>query len=133
FRTFCGKIRALLKQKDRAVTFIQAPSHKKAFRKVKKEAIRLLGFMKPKRFQIKAHYGFDDPYLTGKILAYISLIYPFFGNYIEIEPDFEEEILEGNIAFKGRIRVIYFVMVGCNLLLDKQVRRTYQDIKKIKG
>ena len=66
----------------------------------------LLHHILPRRMTGRIHFGFEDPSKTGKTLAYFSMLYPFTKENLVIEPEFETEelILEGDIAFRGRIR-----------------------------
>lgn len=132
FRTFCAKIKVLQKKKEVLEEFIENKTHKDAFQKAKKEAFRLLKSVKPRIFKARIVFGFDDPYLTGKTLAGLSMIYPFIGGCTSITPDFEQEILKGELYIKGNLRVIYFVIPMVRLLLDKNIRRTYKHIKNLK-
>lgn len=132
FRKLCARIKALAKRKNIVMDFLENKVHKSAFAKAKKELIRLLKMLKPKKFHLKLHFGFEDPSLTGKTLAVLSVVYPFLGEHAEILPEFEESILEGEAFVKGQIRAVYFVITGIRILLDKNIRKTYKDVRKIK-
>lgn len=132
FRKLCARIKVLAKRKNMVMEFLENKVHKSAFSKAKKELIRLLKMLKPKRFRLKLHFGFEDPCLTGKTLAVLSMIYPLAGEHAEIIPEFEQSILEGDVFIKGQIRVVYFMVTGIRILLDKNIRKTYKDVRKIK-
>jgi len=131
-RKIYDKIRLLIEKKQQIQEFLTDKVHKEAFVKAKKEVVRLLKYLKPKQFKAKAIVGFDDPYNTGRLLAGYSMLYPFVGEYAVLTPDFEQKRLEGNLFIKGRIKMVYFVIVGWNLFWCKAVRRTYQDIRGFK-
>ena len=78
------------------------------------------------------HFGFEDPSKTGKTLAYFSMLYPFTKENLVIEPEFETEelILEGDIAFRGRIRLGYLVYVALSVVLNKNIRRQYKRLRQ---
>lgn len=57
------------------------------------------------------------------------MLYPFYGEMLVIEPDFEEKVLEGEIHIKGCVRGIYAVIVFFNLILNKDMRTTYKHIR----
>ncbi|MEG2607184.1 MAG: DUF2953 domain-containing protein [Lachnospiraceae bacterium] len=125
-------IKRLLGNKDTLITFTQSKTHKAAFTKGKKELFHLLKYIKPKKFNMNFRFGFEDPYITGQILALLSMFYPLIGNNADIIPDFEHVVFQGSILIKGKIRVIYLVMIALRLLINKQVRRTIKDIKNFK-
>jgi len=126
------KIEDLIKKKDKIVDLLTDEAHLRAFKKLKKELFVLLRRLKPKKVQIKLKFGFDDPSVTGKVLGGISMMYPFLGDTTEIIPDFEKQILKGNVYIKGRIRLCHFAALAVKLLLCKDIRTSYKDIKNFK-
>lgn len=126
----CDKIEEALKKKDKLAAFIIEETHVNALLKGKKELIRLLGHLPPKAVWADIHYGFEDPYLTGRVLAVFGVFYPFYGDHVRITPDFEEKILEGSLYIKGRIYVMHLAALAVRMLLDRNVRRTIKDVRK---
>ena len=92
----------------------------------------LLRHILPRKLTGRVHFGFDDPSMTGKVLAYLSMLYPFTKDNLVIEPEFETEelILEGNLAFRGRIRLGYLVYVALSVVLNKNIRRQYKRLRQ---
>ena len=130
FQNICDKIKMLKQKKNEVEEFLTNEAHKSAFGKLWKETKKLLKALKPKKFELNAHFGFEDPSLTGKILAVLSMLYPFYGDNIRIQPDFENVIIEGDLYLKGKIRVIHTVKMAWNLIWNKNVRITLKDILK---
>ena len=119
------KIHVLSEKKEKLADFITDEIHRKAFVKVKKELWKFLRRIKPKRLQGNIHYGFEDPYRTGQVLAGLSIVYPFMGERVLVCPDFEKRILEGDLE----LFMIHIIVLLCKVILYKEVRITYQDIK----
>lgn len=130
FQNICDKIKMLKQKKDEVEAYIKDESHKAALKKVWKELKKLLRTLKPKKLTVNAHFGFEDPSLTGKVLAVLSMLYPFYGDNIRIQPDFENVIMEGDFYIKGKIRIIHAVKLAWNLIWDKNVRITIKDTLK---
>ena len=126
------KIKDLLEKKDKLTGFVTEQSHVKAFRKAKKVLFKLLKQLKPKKVQGKVKFGFDDPATTGKVLGGLSMFYPLFGDSLDIIPDFENQILKGTVYVKGKIRICHFVSLAVKMILCKDVRITYRDIRNFK-
>ncbi|PWJ52283.1 DUF2953 domain-containing protein [Faecalicatena contorta] len=126
----CDTIKSLLEKKDKLLEFITDEVHKSALMTTLTELKRLLRFLKPQKLKILAHFGFEDPSITGYVLAIGSMIYPFFGKHIDIRPDFDQEILEGEIFISGNIRALYLIISFWNLVWDKNVRTTFRHIRK---
>lgn len=132
FQKICDKIKILLDRKEKVTKFLMDPTQKKAFETVKKGILTLLKKIRPKKLNARIHYGFSDPYHTGKMLAILGILYPFYGEMVEVEPDFENQILEGSCYIKGNIRVSPFVGCLLKLVLTKEVRVAYRQIKNFK-
>ncbi|EOS79755.1 hypothetical protein C817_02527 [Dorea sp. 5-2] len=129
-RGISGRLGKLSQKKKKIVDFVSDDVHKTAFLKVRDESLYLLGKLKPRKIRAKIHYGFEDPYLTGKVLAGISMIYPFLGRDVHVDPDFEKQIFEGDLKITGRIRVSYFVRLLWKLIWCKEVRVTYRHVRE---
>lgn len=126
------KIDDLVQKKEKICNLLTQESHIRAFKKLKKEVFVLLKRLKPKKINLKLRFGFEDPSVTGKVLGGISILYPFSRDTIEVIPDFENQILKGNIYIKGRIRFCHFTMLAVKLLLYKDIRTSYKDIRNFK-
>lgn len=129
FRNFCDKIKQIQDKKDTVEAFIKDAKHRKAFDQVKKALFTLLRRWMPRKLSARVIYGLEDPYLTGKVLAGLAVLYPFMGDSVEITPDFEHPVLKGNLYIKGHIRVWHLAGQALRILLSGAVRRTYKDIK----
>lgn len=125
-----GRIEALSGKKDKILDFLTDEVHRKAFLKVKDEVFRLLRKLGPKKIQGKIRYGFEDPYLTGKLLAGFSMAYPFLGDHLEVYPDFGQRILKGRFEAAGRLRISSFAKLLWNLVWCREVRMTYRHVRK---
>ena len=132
YRKICDKIKILLEKKENVIEFLSDTVHQAAWERLKKEVQRILHFLRPKKLKGSVCFGLDDPYNTGRVLALLSMFYPFYGEHIEIHPDFERKILKGEVLVKGHLCGIYAVIPLWNLFWDKQVRTTYQHIKTFK-
>ncbi|MEE0469368.1 MAG: DUF2953 domain-containing protein [Blautia sp.] len=87
-----------------------------------KEIKSLIFHIKPKKLQGNIRFGLEDPCLTGEILAVAGVFYPLYGEYFTIEPFFEEQILEGEISFRGRIYGIYFAFLAWRIFQNRELR-----------
>lgn len=132
FKNFCDKIKEFIEKKEKLVDFIEDEVHRNAVVRLKKELFWYLGKLKPKKLEAQVRFGFEDPYYTGKVLAYLGVLYPFIGEHTEIAPDFEQKILKGRIYVNGRVRVSHLAHLAWKLFWDKNIRKSYKDIKNFK-
>ena len=68
--------------------------------------------------------------VTGQILSIYSVLYPFVHDIIQVVPEFNEEILEGKLYVKGRIRVAVVLWAAVKLYFSKDVRRLIKVYKR---
>lgn len=102
--------------------FLSDEENKKTLKLIKKELFHLIFKLRPRRLKCYLHFGFKDPYITGQVLAYASLLYAFYYKNVTLEPEFERAVLEGDLYFKGRFCLATGVRVGGKLLLNKNLR-----------
>lgn len=125
-RGICDKIRNI---KD----FLMEETHIQALLRVKKELVFFITKIKPDKIKGYIRLGLEDPYNTGRALAVFSVFYPFYGEDIQIYPEFEREIIEGDVFFKGRIHLMHLLLVIGRSYFDKNVKTAYKKLKELKG
>lgn len=122
-RKFCDKIIDIRDDIAYYLDALQSENTKIVFGKVKKQFFRIYKNMKPKKFSLYAHLGFqDEPELLGKILAIHGLLYPFHNGKIKIEPDFEGNEKYGSLYIKGRISTYIYLRILYLFMFDKDVK-----------
>ncbi len=127
------KIRNLKHKANQYKRFLRASHTRQAWEVVKKNLIRLLKHIKPKKIRGNLTYGTGDPASTGQQLGYMSVALPLYYNKIEITPDFSRKIFDGDIFVKGRLRVFNILIYACKVVLNKYVKKTIRHFKKISG
>lgn len=125
------KIKSFWETKEKVTSFFTDDVHIEAFKIVKTELAILARHLRPRRIRGFVRFGFEDPYRTGQVLAGLSVLYPFYGDNIDIDPNFEQKILVGNLYIKGHIRTVHLVALLWRLFFNRYVRRTYRDYKKL--
>lgn len=124
------KWKHFIEKKEVLERFLVEENHKKAFGRLKKEFTFLLKKWKPQKLNLRIRFGFEDPSITGYVLAGLAFIYPFFWGNLCVEPEFEERIFKGSIDVKGKIRFSHLVGSAIRLFMSKAVRVTYRDINE---
>ena len=123
-KNLCDKIKMVLE-------FLKDEAHQNTMKCLKKEMIRLLKFLNPKSLKGRVRFGMEDPYVTGQILAVLSVLYPFYAEKVEIYPEFDQKVLEGEVHIKGHIRGIYVPIIAIRLISNKDVRTTIKDVQAL--
>lgn len=94
------------------------------------EGKRTICHIRPRKIKGHIKIGTGDPYRTGQLLAVAGIFFPVYGEYITIEPYFEQKILEGNMSVKGRIYGNFFVRLAWRLFRDSDIRFMIKKIKR---
>lgn len=129
FRGICDRIRLLSDKKEKLKQFVTDERHRHAFSVFRNAAIRFLKRIRPGKLQGRVHFGFEDPSYTGRVLAGLAMVYPLAGEHLQVEPDFENSVLEGDVFVKGNILILDVVILVWKLFWCRDVRATYRDIK----
>lgn len=94
--------------------------------RLKKLLLKIL----PRADRLYLHFGFEDPATTGQVLGGLSILYPICGEKMELCPEFNEEVLEGEVKFHGCIRLVTLVVFAVKSFLNKQF---FAIVKQFKG
>ena len=119
FRQFCDKIKKWYR-------FLQMDDTKQALLFLKGKGFLVLRHMLPVNIQGNLHFGFENPSITGQVLAVAGMVYPLYGKTFRIIPDFEQQVLEGEVNLKGRVFGGYLLLQAWQIYRCKEIRRTYQ-------
>lgn len=122
FQRICGKLKTAEERWQKLRDFLEKEENKNTFRLLKRQVIRLFRHILPGKVSGKVRFGFEDPYTTGRILTYISPFYGWYGRKIQVIPVFDEQVLEGEISLKGRIRIATLLFIGFQVWRDKNFR-----------
>ncbi len=132
FRKTCAKIELIVNKKNKVLDFLTDEIHRTAFTKTIKELKKMMHRLKPKRLEADVCFGFEDPSVTGNILALYCMFYPSLGKCVNVTPDFQSKIFKGSLFIKGHIRAGIFAVSGLNLICNKNIRTTFHHIRNFK-
>lgn len=127
-----NKFTKIKAQIDRYLDFIRLSATKASLSHLKKEGKYLLLHYGPRVIEGKVYFGFEDPALTGQVLGILSVVNVLLGGHLEAEADFEKAVLQGSLLIKGHIRSVHIIKSGVSLILDKNIRKTIKEVKKLR-
>ena len=99
---------------------------------VKENVIHLWKQIHPRRMRGKVIFGTGDPCSTGELLGVLALFFAWYGNGVQIIPDFEQKRIEGNVSFRGRIRMITLICIAWRIIKNKDGRKLLHEWEKWK-
>lgn len=90
-----------------------------AVKRIKDYGINGVKLLLPQKLNAEITFGFEDPYYTGRALAWAALLIPIYGEHLDITPDFEKQILKGHIKIKGSVRRYKILLLLWKIYKDK--------------
>jgi hypothetical protein len=129
-RKICDTIQAVRSNLQYYVKLMKLESTKKAFESCKKQLLRVLKMVAPRKYDVQLHLGFDDPAKMGEVLSIWGMLYPWHMGKINIQPEFEQSVMEGTFLVKGRISIFVIVKSACILFFDRNIKLFIKRLKK---
>ena len=99
----------------------------------KDNVLHLLKKIKPKFLKGDIRFGTGDPCSTGELLGAVAVARGLFAFDINIVPDFEEKVLEGNIKAKGGIRISTLLIIIFKFITSDEWKQFNALLKKTKS
>lgn len=119
-----------LKRKWESVKkFFRSKMFREALLHAKKEVLYFLKKAAPKKVTGTVRFGFDDPALTGETLGILGMIYGKLPKDLSVQPDFEQEILRGDVRVKGSFQAVTAAGIALRLFRDQNLRKTIRHFK----
>lgn len=129
-RKIYDKIKEIIKNIKYYIAILQSDTFQRAYELCKGELQYLLKDILPGKLIGNFTIGTGDPASTAKVLAVHGMLYPIVGNHINITPDFENTIIEGDFFIKGKITVFKVLKTAIKVYFNKDIRRVIQLLKK---
>ena len=109
--------------------FFRSKMFREALLHAKKEVLYFLKKAAPKKVTGTVRFGFNDPALTGETLGILGMIYGKLPKDLSIQPDFEQEILQGDVRMKGSFQAVTAAGIALRLFRDQNLRKTIRHFK----
>lgn len=126
----CDKIKHIVNNIQYYTEIIKSETFGRAFKVCSGQVFSLLKHILPGKVTGSLHIGTGDPAGTGQVLAVYGMLYPFIGNHIDIQPDFEQQIIEGELLIRGRITVFKALKTAWIIYFNKDLRRLIKLFKR---
>ena len=125
-----GKIKHIIKNIRYYIRILKSDTFKRAWSFCSREVFILLKSILPRKFSADFVVGTGDPASTAQILSIQGILYPLVGEHINITPDFEHSIVEGNFFVKGKITVWRILLTAVRVYFNRDLRRVIRLFKK---
>jgi hypothetical protein len=122
FRKIYDTLKKAKDKKEEMYTLLTNKDNQKTVKLFLKQAKKLIRHILPVKGKGNVTFGFEDPYLTGQVLTYVSAIYPFCHKHLNLYPVFDEAVFTAEGTFRGRVRCGKLLVIGIRMLMDKNFR-----------
>ncbi len=126
------KISKLYVKIKRIICMINDERDQKAAKELLLRVKRLLWHIRPRKLDMNLRLGMDDPCSTGEITGYIYSLYPLYTKHLHYVPDFDNKVIEADAFLKGYIQLVFVLYAAAKVYFDKDIRRLYEQIQKVK-
>lgn len=122
WKSFKDRFQSFNIKKDAIIRFLNSDGTLSGAAYLLTQGKRLLKMVFPKKIKGWLRFGTGDVYTEGQYLSYLCLLYPLYGGKFEIEPEWDEEVFETDLAFSGRITMFIILLVALKVLFNKKVK-----------
>ena len=93
--------------------------------------LKIFKKVRPKKFSLTGRGGTGDPFWTGRITGWTSILIGMLGlPGVRFEPDFEEKVLDLDVQAKGHFFVLPVALIALRIYRNKDFRRFILKKKK---
>ncbi len=126
----CDKIKHIVNNIRYYIDILKSDTFRRAWSICSPQVFGLFKSILPGKIQGNIKIGTGDPAGTGQVLAVYGILYPLIGNHIEIIPDFERQIVEGDLFIKGKITFFRLVKTAWIVYFNKDLRHLIKLLKR---
>ena len=110
---------------------LESPTFERAYRCAKKDLFLILRHVKPKKLSADILLGLGDPATTAQVLAAVNVADAFLSYDIDLEPDFENKVVEADVDIKGKIALWRVLLSAARVYFNKDIRKVWKRINRI--
>jgi len=92
----------------------------------------LVKMILPKKIKGWLRFGTGDVYTEGQYLTYLCFVYPLYAGKFDVLPEWDEEVIEVDASFSGKIRMFAMLLIGLKLLFSKKVKALLRNFNRCK-
>lgn len=128
---FWDKVSPILDTISTYYTFATEDATVRLIKKVLATVVDFIKYILPVKLRGNLHLGMAEPAATGQICSIMAVLLPWYGSFFTFTPDFEKQVVEGEINCKGRIRLGHFAWKVLLLICNKDLWHVIKQWKAI--
>lgn len=126
----CDKIKHIIKNTKYYIRILKSNTFQRAWNVCSAQVFSLLKSILPDKVRGNILIGTGDPASTGQVLSIYGMLYPLLGNHINITPDFEQQVMEGELFIKGKITGFKVLKTAAIIYFNRDLRRLIKLFKR---
>jgi len=123
---------SLNNKKEAVLKFINAEGTSDGIFYLLTQSKILVKMILPKKIKGWLRFGTGDVYTEGQYLTYLCFVYPLYAGKFDILPEWDEEVIEVDASFSGKIRMFAMLLIGLKLLFSKKVKALLRNFNRCK-
>lgn len=127
---FLEKLRNINNKKNEYIEFLTDERSKTAIKEIKRLSGVTFKHIRPTKVKGHIRFGTGSPDTTGQLLGLISIFTSDYFKKLSLEADFNNEVIDIDIKFKGRIRIINLVIVAIKLYKIDRLKEFISFVKQ---
>lgn len=118
---------------EKYIDIYNSDEFQSSFALCKRKLLKILKSILPKKIKGKATFGKEDaPDTVGMVYSLYSVLYSKLGKSFILTPEFERDVLTGDVIIKGRIFIFVLIFNALRIYFDKNVKKLLKMLKKEK-
>ncbi len=127
---FLEKLRNINNKKNEYIEFLTDERSKTAIKEIRRLSGVTFKHIRPTKVKGHIRFGTGSPDTTGQLLGLISIFTSDYFKKLSLEADFDNEVIDIDVKFKGRIRIINLVIVAIKLYKIDRLKEFISFVKQ---
>lgn len=127
-----GKFKKIGEKLEQLRSFLDNTKNRRGFRSAGRFVKKAVGHLKPTRVKGRVRFGLEDPASTGKLYGMVTLLYGWYGDSLEVIPEFDGPVVEGHLKIKGRIVLGVLGILFLKLWRDEDFKYLLAEARQLK-
>lgn len=109
---------------------LRSEEFKDAFSLCGENLVKLLKQILPRKWEVSATLGFEDPATLGTVLGIHGILYSIVHRHVYITPAWDRSVIDVSGHFKGHITAAGILIIGLRVYFNKNIKKIIKMFKE---
>lgn len=119
----CDKIKEIWNNISYYLELLQEEPTRQFLADVRLRAGKMMKSVMPRHIKADIRFGTGSPDTTGYLYGAYCMVFPTPGSRVNVIPDFEEAVFQGEFAISGHVTAGILLWNLCRMVLDRRLRQ----------